>query len=407
MGKYWEFPRLFKDGYDSNIGVRRSDRDALAAARETMRAHLRAEFAELRRLKSANPLLVETARASLRAADSAGFLAPKFRIQGSMAYHTAIDALQHPPQEIDMDDGMFLPASFFSGDGNQPVISAEAYHDRVAASLERLALRKKGWRVVPKDTCVRMQINQRLHVDLPLYAVREEAFQSLVEKVLNFATASVRDSYQHTLEFDAATYGGIAAEDMRLAHRKKGWISSDPRKLEDWFVEKASAAYYGENVRRTVRIIKAYRDTLEGKSSLSSLAIMVGVVDAFDANPGLNQHKLCTIVATACEHMSQAFARPVMNPVFPDDADSALCIGWSDEDRRRHRQNLLALKRLIDRAGSVTEKDLAHRILKGALTLRLSDDVNLIDASDAVVDGILGAVAAQQPAPRVASTTSG
>ncbi len=36
-------------------------------------------------------------------------LRPRFRMQGSMKYRTLNDPAQTPPQEIDVDDGVYLP----------------------------------------------------------------------------------------------------------------------------------------------------------------------------------------------------------------------------------------------------------------------------------------------------------
>jgi (2Fe-2S) ferredoxin len=89
---------------------------------------------------------------------------PKFRLQGSFAYHTVNDCQGSPPKHIDQDDGLFLPIGFLSANGNaRPGIASKAYFKLVEDALRPLCARN-GWILNPgraKDTCVRIQITPR------------------------------------------------------------------------------------------------------------------------------------------------------------------------------------------------------------------------------------------------------
>src|SRR5690606_19907412 len=119
--------------------------------------------------------------------------------------------------------------------------------------------RGKGWTLNPdklRDTCVRVQISPRLHIDLPLYAIRDDAFERLVETAINKSLTMDRSVFD--IELVDSVYRGLGSSEIILAHRDKGWLGSDPRKLEDWFSN--AIALYGEQVRRVSRSFKGLRD---------------------------------------------------------------------------------------------------------------------------------------------------
>ena len=95
------------------------------------------------------------------------------------AYRTLNDPA-HPPQQIDYDDGLYLPVSFLAEAGN-PVIAASGYFRIVEILLTPLC-RKRGWsldRTTKK--CVRIVLDDHAHIDLPRYAIPDQEFHQLVE----------------------------------------------------------------------------------------------------------------------------------------------------------------------------------------------------------------------------------
>ena len=304
-----------------------------------------------------------------------------------------------------MDDGMFLPTTYFENGNAEPVVSSSAYFEKVESVLSRLAVRK-GWRLVTsKSTCVRMQVNERLHVDLPLYAIRDSEFSELIEKAVAKASFLTHDSINEALEFSDSLYESIAADNIMLAHREKGWLTSDPRKIEDWFTN--SVSVYGDSVRKISRILKAHRDANFTKSPLSSIAIMVGVVDAFENIPGLVDQKLCDALTSVAGHLEEYFATPVPNPAFPGRQDLALCVGWKTTDRSSIRTSMRELKGELERASNSADRNFAVRLLGLTFGEYLAQDVDLMEAVNVTAQSFANTAAAQQPEPPVQSYTSG
>src|SRR3546814_1616562 len=71
----------------------------------------------------------------------------KFMTQGSFAYKTINDPPQSR-QEIDLDDGMYVPVEFL--DSGEPALVAKLLFDFVVETLKPLAL-TEGWTGVERD----------------------------------------------------------------------------------------------------------------------------------------------------------------------------------------------------------------------------------------------------------------
>lgn len=402
MSAIWDFSRLLDEGYCQEIKVKDIDKKRLASARDTIRQHLRASFATLRIADNQNALLIEKTRTAL--AGQRAFLAPKFHMQGSFVYNTHTDAIQHPPQEIDMDDGMFLPVRFFMQDSETPVVDCNLYIDNVKTSLEKLATKKTGWWVEEKACCLRMHINKRLHVDIPLYAIRDEKYDGLVEALNKaFSTFSL-DSLREQVELDRNIYTDLNTEDMRLATRD-GWIKSDPRKLEEWF--KGKIRVHGEALRTITRVFKGYRDYIWTDSSLSSICIMAAVVKAYDENPEFSSLRLGAAIESVSNALVQILASPIENPVYPGDQKTCLCNGWSSTERQSIRKAFQNLGDAIDRAATVSDPAYALQRIRGEFGDRMSNDVALLELTTEGIAAYEAAAAQNTPPPVVTSHTSG
>ncbi len=86
------------------------------------------------------------------------------------------------------------------------------------------------------------------------------------------------------LEFSEAIYRALPTDQIMLARRNAEWRESDPRQIEDWFLE--AIAEHGEVVRRVCRYLKGWRDYQLEKSKISSLLLMTCVVATFDSLRG-------------------------------------------------------------------------------------------------------------------------
>lgn len=397
-----------RDGYLDELRVEDHETALLRAAREEIRETLRGAFrnweAYVRRVELFDGWLA-------KAATDVSLPAPKFRIQGSFAYHTVNDCQQTPPQQIDQDDGVFLPIGFLTNSGTtRPAIASRAYFSLVEQALRPLC-EKRGWRLNPgarpKNTCVRVEITERLHIDLPLYAIRDDAFNRLVETA---AASAMRKSLpafdaEGTIELAEEVYRGLDAAEIMVAHREKGWVESDPRKLEDWFSN--AIAIYGEQVRRVSRAYKGLRDARWSASSLSSICLMAGVVTAYERLGRLDPNRDDLALMQTAREMADIFQHPVENPVYPGQQDKCLCAGWTPEFRAEVRRVFIdAADQLEAAIHDTLNRTIALGRAKSAFGPRIPDDIDLISTLGAV-QVIRQTQPEPQPKPMPPRTRSG
>jgi hypothetical protein len=307
--------------YLVELTVEDDEREVLREAREDIREGLREGFANWQDVIASQQLFEDRALASVEFA-SLNSLRPKFRMQGSWSYFTLNRATHKPPQEIDLDDGVFLPTSFLTDDGAvHPAIVSDAYFKAVETILEPLC-KKNGWTLgKPKPSCVRVIVTKHAHVDLALYAIPDGEYQTLLEKAARSATASFNQlgdaefaALDETARFEKYIYPVLPEDHIMLAHRDEGWKPSDPRKLEDWF--KAAVRKHGEQLRRVCRYLKGWRDNRWQTCRLSSIALMACAVQAYEANaaaPAENRDDLALLMVA--EALPDLLSREIANPV--------------------------------------------------------------------------------------------
>jgi len=388
-----------RGGFLDELRVDPDEERQLRSARETIRGTLRDAFRDWEQ----HVRRVELFEGWVLKSDSEIRLpTPKFRIQGSFAYYTVNDVQQTPPQQIDQDDGVFLPIGFLSSGGRTtPHIVSKAYFALVERALEPLC-REKRWRLNPtgpKTNCVRVEITDRLHIDLPLYAIRDEAFEELIE------TASINKSLamDALVELTDDVYRSLSRADIMVADRDAGWIESDPRKLEDWF--NAAIETYGAQVRRLSRAYKAQRDAMWETGGPSSIALMAGVVAAFERLGPLDDNRDDLALMRTAREMVDIFSKPIENPVFPGKADKCLC---HDDDLRSDMRDLLrdTADELHAAIHDTLNRDVALGRVKSAFGSRVPDDTDLISIVGAV-EVIRQTQPTQQAKPLPVRTKSG
>ena len=262
----------------AELNVSDKECNELAAARDLIRAELRTGFAAWQeRLERRLVLSWEALRKSIPDPK----LRPKFRMQGSAKYHTLNTPARRPPQQIDYDDGVYLPISFLS-EGRNPILASKGYFLLVETILTPLCQRN-GWKLQTyKNSCVRVELDGKAHIDLPLYAIPDDQFRSLTNSAMK--SLAERAALEDGVDLIEEVYKGLSREEIRLAHREDGWIKSDPRLIEDWFNDAVDT--HGDQLRRVCRYLKAWRDYHWNASPLTSITIMKCVVDAFDAMKG-------------------------------------------------------------------------------------------------------------------------
>lgn len=143
--------------------------------------------------------------------------APKFRGQGSYSMGTTVNPLDG---EFDIDDGVYLLHLDSSDAGTLP--TPDTAHRWIVNATEGHTKEKP----VDKKTCVRVRYAGQYHVDLPLY-------------------------------------GKKGSEYLLAENGHKGWHASDPLALTDWFL--SSVKRCGEQLHRTVRLLKAWADFQSGR----------------------------------------------------------------------------------------------------------------------------------------------
>lgn len=361
------------DGFLAAIRVDDRDRSVLGMAREKIRDRLRYAFRNWHEFVTRAELQGSLFKDELEPKVPM----PKFRIQGSFAYHTANDCQNPPKQQIDQDDGVFLPLTFVTLNGTaRPTIASSAYFKIVELALATLC-EEEGWKLNPKrkNSCVRVEMNSRLHIDLPLYAIRDEAFDRLVE----FAAAdSLTKSIQmrDSRELDEQIYRELAGAEIILAHRQDGWIESDPRRLERWF--KNAVDIWGPVVRELSRSFKGLRDA-KFDDGLSSICIMASVVRAVENLGGVDGRRLDVALVDVAREMADKADLPVENPVFLGDAKKHLCLGWSSEYRLRVKELYANAADELDQAINNTfNKSVAVSRARRAFGTRVPDNEDLI-----------------------------
>jgi hypothetical protein len=244
------------------ITLDEDDRQALLGARTALREGLRSC---LRR--EVEKLVEETSKHAR----------PKFVTQGSFSYKT-INKPCRPPQQADLDDGIYLPLSYVQDKG-QPAEAAEALFDAVAACAEEVA-RANGWSVETSNPrCTRVIVSGHMHIDIPLYSIPDEEFSRLVEA---HAMESLQKAERTFDQLEEEDWEDVRSDRVLLATRNEGWLAKDPRPIRNWVNQVIEAK--GEQLRRVMRYVKAWRDHQNWTmgDDPKSLMLMVAAERSFD-----------------------------------------------------------------------------------------------------------------------------
>ncbi|MBN9888974.1 CBASS cGAMP synthase [Salipiger abyssi] len=375
-------------------------RRALLQADRKLRAAIRRAAAVAVQFGKQMALATDAYRASKQAPPT---LDVRFLLQGGLAYDTAVEPAFMPPQQCDRDTGVYVKTSFLAR--QEPGLAAKKFFELVETAINPLC-DAEGWTIKKKSTCVRVEISPFMHIDYPLYAIPDDAFETL-EKSLRDATGEtlVTAASQMLTMMDRHRTLRIPSDRIMLAHREEGWVQSDPRALHDWFEEQFSR--YGPQVRRQSRYFKGWRDFAFEQGGPSSVALMVciancyreGLVSADEARDDLAFHQ----VAGA---LSEFMRDPIQNPVL--DVPSALN-DWDEIERARYRS---AANQLHETVGTALNghylQDLTVQRLQKALGRRVPNRPDLVKAHSKVPEiAAPAAVISSAPLKTTARTTSG
>ncbi|MEH0668242.1 CBASS cGAMP synthase [Vibrio owensii] len=286
---------------------RREVRQALRTTFHNLRGVFEEDRAGRWHLSTANafPHLAEQLRKLSPAQKEAlALLMPKFMSQGSFVYKTLNLPCYQPPQQIDLDDGVYLPLDMFQ---ESPIISKDLFFDIVDGSLSNLAL-MKNWRFEKKNTCARLIVDDLIHIDVPLYAIPRERFNAMESFAGN---ESMKASFDERSLLDK--------DEIYLAVRdKESWITSDPATISEWFT--GSVKFHGEVLRNVCRHLKAWRDKQFKDGGPSSIALMTCAVATFNTETQARQGKFkpdqeSEALMLCAKHLQEQLENGVKNPV--------------------------------------------------------------------------------------------
>ena len=249
---------------------------------------------------------------------------PAFWPQGSFSYHTMNNPAYTPPQQFDLDDGVYLPMDMFE---EMPIYSKDLFFEIVDKALYDLA-KAEGWGFQTKDTCARIVINSKMHLDFPMYAMPRTRFEELKQKN-QIALNRTTEAY----EFNEAVYDSIELDpnDVYLAVRnEEHWIKSDPKQIEIWF--KNEIELHGKRLRRVCRFLKAWRDNTWKKGGPSSIVLMVCAVNVFNDNPTFNRD--CEALLKIAKKLPSLFSGEIFNPAVTQDEEEMFQCRHSDAEVR-------------------------------------------------------------------------
>lgn len=307
----WDFNNYYShnmDGLISKLKLSKTESDKLKALRQIVRERTRDVFQEARQVAidvRRQALTLESVRLKLEKtnvrylspeerADLARLIfemedearddfikfQPRFWTQGSFQYDT-LNRPFHPGQEMDIDDGTYMPMTVFE---SEPSIGHTLLLLLVDTSLKSLEAENDGWVFEEKNTCGRIKIyREKTHIDVPMYAIPKEQFQ----KKQTAADSAHLIKSDSVFESFALNRGGreayaVESDKVNLALREgiRRWSVSDPKIVEDWFNE--SCKRIGGHLRSVCRFMKAWRDAQWEVGGPSSISLMTAVVNILD-----------------------------------------------------------------------------------------------------------------------------
>ena len=192
----------------------------------------------------------------------------QFMTQGSYLYRT-LNRPCHPSQQMDLDDGMYAPRSEVDKAG----LSSSQVLAQIAEHLRPLTATRKTWgEPQVKHSCVRIDIGNNKHVDIPFYRKAEGE---------NISPADGPSHAEIYDEWGLSKYFDGSRPVVELATTDQGWKPSDSRNIIRWVA--GCRVRRGRRFIYISRILKGWRDhQWPGKSPLPSILIMAMVEAAME-----------------------------------------------------------------------------------------------------------------------------
>lgn len=318
---------------------------------------------------------------------------PRFFTQGSWAYKT-LNAPAQKPQQADIDDGCYLPLSFVS-QATRPDMAASAFFDVAEETLAPLA-KEKGWQLIAeKATCIRIELSTYAHLDVPLYCIPDDEFTKLSRKAVELYGYLDLQEAVRKAERDAWT--ALPRNSVLLAHRECGWMESDPRPLKEWFLTEVEAR--GEQLRRVVRYLKAFRDWQWPSGGPASILIMAAATPLFEMRERRDDVALLDVVAALPAQLRAG----VKNPV---DDNESLTERLGDENVEEAAKRFEELEERLRGALHASDAVQACSWVRGQLGSRFPDEPHRVKVVS-VAATIASAPASAGPSEFIGRTKAG
>lgn len=329
---------------------------------------------------------------AIAAASARPVVVPRFKTQGSFDYGMLVDPSHLPPQQIDLDDGVYFNVEYL--ENGEPSLVAAAMFEFVETALAPLC-RKRGWTMPEKDCCIRVQIARDAHIDLPLY--------SAPRMVMEAIAFQARDA--HLAKSAGQRLQRLPADKIMLAYRDGSWTQSDPLRLKDWV--EGCVKRYGQDFRRVCRYLKGWRDYRWPKGCLSSITVMVAVDRALDMLNGSHRELPDDHLLYEVAHRLPGILREeLLNPVFP--GQSVVLNNWSAEDRANVVAGAEQLAADLHSALKGThDASLVVDSLRRALGSRIPYRPDAVEMMPSIAATVAAERPAKVPSPSVGSSTSG
>lgn len=400
----WNFHRYYTnrtDGLISKLKLSDKEFDALKALRKLIRSRTRDVFEEAKKLadegntsewsirqkvvgthfrhlspEAQDELAQLIQGLSEQAREAFLRLTPRFWTQGSFQYDTLNSPYSTPPQEMDIDDGTYLPMALFD---EKPVIGHRLLLLLVDTSLKSLVAENPGWSFEAKRTCARIRIpGKNTHIDVPMYAIPEEQFLQKEVALESFrqmtfdsndaradAWMQNRDKY----ELDSTSVN------LALREGEQKWAKSDPKIVEDWFLD--SCRLNGWHLKKVCRYMKAWRDAQWKIKGPSSISLMAATLNILNKHPH-DSSDLGETIKLIAKHLPSEFSDGVDSPDHTDLKPLFPPANEHGEWEREVVSKLKELNEILAEADAAATKEKALEALNKAFGKRVTD-CNLID----------------------------
>lgn len=368
----WNFHNYYTNKDSGLIGqLKLSDREkeALKALRKTVRERTRDIFEEAKQLvnrtkkefslESLREEIIGTKFKYLSPQDQATFadlimelddnvkaeflkLTPRFWTQGSFTYDTLNKPYKTPPQEMDIDDGTYLPMVFFD---DTPVIGHQLLLLLVDTSLKSLVAENHGWSFEAKRTCGRIKIpSMNVHIDVPMYAIPQDKFleKEQIAKAANsrfkfeaYDSISLEDHALYQLDSDCVNLA-VRADDQK-------WMKSDPKDVHLWFQDNCTRI--GQHLKKICRFLKAWRDAeWENGGGPTSISLMAATVEILD-HKKVDPKDFGSTMLTIAKELPQTFRNGIESP---DESDERPLFPAYHEHGDKEREIIEKMEALAD-----------------------------------------------------------